>query len=34
MHGTISSGEARERASAIPLADIHVGDPALFASVA
>jgi cytochrome P450 len=37
MHGTISSGDAnstdaKERAYSIPLSEIHVGDPALFAS--
>lgn len=32
MHGTISPGEAKERARSIPIEDIHVGDPALFAS--
>src|SRR5919201_4880583 len=32
MHGTISSGDARERAYSTPLADFHVGDPALYAT--
>ena len=32
MHGTISPGDAKERAYATPLADIHVGDPGLYAS--
>src|SRR5690348_11226183 len=32
MHGTISSGDAKERAYSTPLADFNVGDPALYAS--
>ena len=32
MHGTISSGDAKERANSIPLADINVGDPVLYAT--
>jgi cytochrome P450 len=32
MHGTVKPGDARERAYAMPLADINVGDPELYAT--